>query len=534
MKASSEGNTGAWDDRTPQLDLVARNVMTNYVVMAVEMVIGVLLLPFNIAHLGKSSYGLLILAASVTMYFSMLDLGYGDAQVRFAALYRARRDSKSLNQVVSTLFFVFAGIGLIAFGIAVLIAFHLQNIFNLTPDEAASGKKVLLIVSTYVALGFPFSTFGGIVNGFQRNYSNGIVAVATSVVAAIVNIIVLIAGYGVVEMVAATTTVRIVSYLFYRWNAYRIFPMLRIRLRHFSTERLKEITGFSAFLLIIDLANKINYCTDTLVIGAFLNTAVIATWSVAQRLADTTQRLTGQLNGALFPVVVDNATVGENNRLRIMFLQGTRLSLALVLLFAIGMIVLARPVVLVWVGPQFLDSVPIIYLLAIVVTIRVANSTATTILKGAEGHRLLAYSNISIAVTNLLLSILLVRYYGMIGVALGTLIPLGFVSMFVLFPAACRRVEVSIREALITAVWPAVWPGALTAAFLIIASQFAGPSALLILLEALSAGLLYAGTFLLLAVPRTERRWYLDKAKQVLQRPRLATAQPAAEKVGQI
>jgi len=100
-------------------------------------------------------------------------------------------------------------IGLIALGIALLIAFHLQSIFNLTADEAASGRKVLLIVSTYVALGFPFSIFGGIVNGFQRNYSNGIVAVITSVIAAIVNVTVLIAGYGIVEMVAATTAVRI-------------------------------------------------------------------------------------------------------------------------------------------------------------------------------------------------------------------------------------------------------------------------------------------------------------------------------------
>jgi len=533
VSASSTKQTGAWDDKTDQFDLVARNVLMNYTVMAVEMVIGVLLLPFNIAHLGKSAYGLLVLAASVTIYFSMLDLGYGDAQVKFAALYRARRDSTALNKIVSTLFFVFTGIGLIAFGIAVLIAFNMQNIFNLNAEQAATGRKVLLIVSTYVALGFPFSVFGGIVNGFQRNYVNGVVAIVTSVVAAVVNIAVLLAGYGIVAMVAATTGVRILSYLVYRMNAYRVFPMLRIRPRHFSRKHLKEVTGFSTYLLIIDLANKINYSTDTLVIGAFLNTAVIATWTVAQRLADTTQRLTGQLNGALFPVIVDNATVGENDRLRLMFVQGTRLSLAMVLLFATGMIVLARPVVLVWVGPQFLESIPVIYILSAVVAIRVGNSTATTLLKGAEGHRLLAFSNISIAIANLVLSILLVRWYGTVGVALGTLIPLGCISIFILFPAACRRVEISIRQAAREAIWPAVWPAILTALFLSLTNQIAGAHALLILLQSISAALLYAGIFLLLATPRDERQWYLDKATRLIKRPTLAQATPIVEEVSQ-
>ena len=38
------------------------------------------MLPFNVAHLGQSAYGLWVLVASVTVYFSMFDMGYGVAQ----------------------------------------------------------------------------------------------------------------------------------------------------------------------------------------------------------------------------------------------------------------------------------------------------------------------------------------------------------------------------------------------------------------------------------------------------------------------
>ena len=46
-----------------------------------------------------------------------------------------------------------------------------------------------------------------------------------------------------------------------------------------------------------------------------------------QRLAEMLQRLTNQLNGVLFPVVVDSDAGQKPERLRAIFIQGTRLSL---------------------------------------------------------------------------------------------------------------------------------------------------------------------------------------------------------------
>lgn len=524
MKDGAVSSDRIWGGKNQQLSLIARNVTMDYASTFVELIIGVLMLPFNVAHLGQSAYGLWVLTASVTVYFSMLDLGYGSAQVKFAAQYRAQRDSSALNQIISTIFFVFTAIGVLAYALAAVLAFNLEKLFNLSPEQATTGRQVLLIISAYIALGFPFSVFGGVVNGFQRKYLNGIVGIATAIVAALVNVAVLLAGYGLVELVAATTAVRILSYIGYRLNAYRAFPALRISPKNFCLARLKEITGFSAFMLLIDLANKLNYATDTMVIGAFMSTAAVAVWAVAARLIDITQRLTDQLNGALFPVIVDSATMGQSEKLRLVLLQGTRLSLAMVIPIASVLALLAHPLVLAWVGPNFLASVPVIYILAIVVTFRVGNATATTLLKGAGNHRLLAASNLSIGIANLILSIALVRNYGLPGVALGTLIPLAAASIFVLFPAACRRAELPIGHALRQAVWPAVWPAALMAAFLMMTRSIAGTGSASIAIQAIIAGLLYATLFLRLAIGSQERRWYLNKVRQLLQKPRVATA----------
>src|SRR5919205_3529850 len=104
-----------WGDDDRQLVTVARNVSTRYMAIAVDALVGLMLLPFNVRHLGTSAYGLWMLTASMTTYFSVLDLGFGGSVVRFVAHYRAKRDARGLNEIASTLFVIFSVVGLVAY-----------------------------------------------------------------------------------------------------------------------------------------------------------------------------------------------------------------------------------------------------------------------------------------------------------------------------------------------------------------------------------------------------------------------------------
>ena len=154
-------------------------------------------------------------------------------------------------------------------------------------------------------------------------------------------------------LVAATTVVRIAALFVYRLNASRVFPGLALDWRLFRRERLREVTAFSVFMLALDAAYKVNYSSDVMVIGAMLGAPAVALWAPAQRLTEVTLRLSNQLSEALFPVVVDCDTGQQVARLRKLFVEGTRLSLATVLPVAGGLMLLAHPLLMAWIGPRF-------------------------------------------------------------------------------------------------------------------------------------------------------------------------------------
>ena len=495
---------------------VARNVSTRYLAIGIEALLGLVVLPFNIAHLGTSAYGLWMLTASITAYFSVLDMGYSGALVKFVAEYRARRDYGGLNEILSTTFVVFATFGVVTYLVAIAIALSLGHIFTLSPEQVHVGRIVLLIISLNVAAGTAFNVFGGVINGFQRYDLNNVVGAASSVVTAAVNVAVLAAGYGLVELVAATTAVRLITYLVYRANAYRVFPGLHIRVASFRRARLREVTFFSVYMLLIDCANKMNYSLDAIVIGSFLGVSAVAVWTIGQRVAEVTQRLTNQLNDVLFPTVVDNSAAERTERLQTIFVQATRLSLGTVIPLAGSIILMAGPLVRAWVGPDFAGSVLVLRLLSLVVVVRVGSATASTVLKGAGEHRLVAFTNIGAALINLALGIALVRPMGLAGVAVATLIPVGAASMLVLFPAACRRVQMSLFSALREAVWPALWPAAVMSAYVLATRDLVPVSLFAVGVQLVVACGIYALVFVALGISAAQRHLYLSNVAALI------------------
>ena len=488
------------------LRTLARNVGTRYLFVVAEMIVGLLTLPFNLRHLGAEAYGLWMLTAGLTVHFSILDLGYSGAIVKFVAQYRSKRDLQGLNEIASTLFVLFSALGVVVYLVVVALAFNLDHLLNITPQQAETGKWILLIVGLNAAVNFGFSTFGGICCGFQRYDINNVVAIASSFVIAGVNVAVLMLGFGLIPLVAATTAVRLATYFIYRRNAYKVFPLLKVRPSLFRLARLREVTAFSIYASMIDWANKLNYELDELIIGVFLGAAPVAVWAVADRIISATQRLTNQSNTVLFPLIVDSDAGERLGRLQTVLLEGTRLSLATVAPIAVVLLVLAEPIVRGWVGTAMSAAAPVIQVLAVAVALRVGNATGTTILKGSGQVRRLAFVNLWTGLANLILSAALIKPFGLVGVAIGTLVPIAFSSIFIIFPAACHRVQLSVRHAIRYAIWPAAWPAVAVAALLTVVHGRSDTLGLVIA-EAAAAGLLYVGLFIL-AVGRRDRQNY--------------------------
>ena len=137
---STPSDPQVWGPPDRAVELVARNVGTRYLAIFIDGAIGLLLLPFNVGHLGAAAYGLWALTTSVLWFFGVLDLGYGSALVKFVAQYRAWRDRAALNEIISTIGLVFTGVGAGCFVVTALLAWRVDSLFNIEPDHVETAR----------------------------------------------------------------------------------------------------------------------------------------------------------------------------------------------------------------------------------------------------------------------------------------------------------------------------------------------------------------------------------------------------------
>jgi len=491
---------------------------TKYALLGVNLALGLILMPFTVRHLGTSQYGLWMLVASLTGYFQLLDLGYGNGLVRHVADADARGDMPGINRLLSTFAVLYAGLGLLAAaGIAVLIFTAVPRFPDLSAEQIRTGQLVLAVLGVRMAIGFPMTVFGAAANARQRFALNNAVAIGVALVNGAVTYLVLASGFGLLPLVASTAAVGLASYGAYIWTARRALPGLRIRIGSFDRRLVRDVTTFSLYLFIIDVAVQIGFNLDNVVIGAALGTSAVAVYAVILRLADYQRQLACQFNGLLFPIAVRLGVGRQAAALESMLVDGTRIALILVTGVTICAVGFAEPLLARWMGPGFEAGIVPFWVLAVTGVVLVGQGPLGNILLGTGHHRLVAFVSLGEAVANLALSVLLVRRFGMLGVAVGTAVPVVAANLFILLPAAAGQFGMTTWTFL-RRVLPAPAAGVIPAvvACAVLRSRYPPASIGAILAEGAIVGFVYLAAVCVLGFDRQVRTLYLDYLRAVL------------------
>jgi Na+-driven multidrug efflux pump len=201
-----------------------KNVAGSWLGLAASMVVGFLLTPFILHRLGNTALGLWVLITAFTGYYGMLDFGIRNAIVQYVARYQATDEAGELAKVVSTAFFTYGCVALLAIAITLVAAANLQFWSKVTPDERATAHALLLVVGIVTAIGMPITVFTCLLEGLQKFALIGAIQTLAVLLRAGLIVAGLTAGHGIVFVGGATVAVNLAASLVLMIAAFRICP----------------------------------------------------------------------------------------------------------------------------------------------------------------------------------------------------------------------------------------------------------------------------------------------------------------------
>ena len=393
----------------------------NYVVIILNMLVGLLYTPYMLRMMGQSEYGLYSLVASVISYLTVLDLGMGNAIIRYTAKYRVEGKTTEQYEMFGMFLVLYIVIGIIAFGAGLGLYFNVDTLFGatMTVEELDKARIMMLFLIFNLAVTFPMSIFGSIIAAYERFVFPKVVNIIRVVLNTAIMICLLEMGYKAIAMVVLQTVFNILTLVInYIYCKYKL--QIKIFFRKFNWSFLKEVAIYSFWIFLNVIMDRIYWNTGQFVLGAFVGTAAVAVFAIAIQLEHIYMQFSTAISTVFLPKVTGMVTKNDNRKeISDLFVKTGRIQYIVMSLILSGFIVFGRDFINLWAGEGYKDVYIITLMFFVALLIPMIQNLGITILQARNQMKFRSLLYICIAVVSLGFQIVLSKEYGGIGCAIG-------------------------------------------------------------------------------------------------------------------
>ena len=401
-----------------------RSICFNYVGMIITGLVGFLLTPVLIHGLGDYHYGMWILVASIVDYYGLADLGIRFTLQRHVARFKGTDQRLALDRTFMTALVMSLGVSGLILLVTVGSARWLPVMFRVSGPDRTLFVRVLLLLGTSFVVALPGKVLGAYLCGLQRFDLYNLVGTGTTIVQAILLLWALHLGYGIEGCAAVTLLVGVLSLAAYWTLVKAADPGATLDLRQTSWGEMRELFNFGVYVFVSQVGDLFRFRLDSLVIARWLNLSLVTHFNVAARLVEYFRYVSAAIVGPLITEMSSLDGQDKEEGLQDLFLRSTRCTALLSLFVGALLCVNGAALFSVWLGNSFVSSYAVLVTLAVARTGATLQSPSMVLLLARGRHRALGWWTLGEGLVNLILSIHWAKKFGMLGVAMGTAVPM--------------------------------------------------------------------------------------------------------------
>ena len=404
---------------------IKMGAILGYINMIANLLVSFLYTPILLNNLGQCEYGLYALVASVIGYLSVLDMGFGNAMIRFISRSKAKKMQDTENKINGMFIFLYSIVGIISFIIGFILLSNINTLFPaLTMEELAKAKIIMMILVFTVSVSFPLSVFDSYVLSCEKFKFARILSLIKTLIIPITMLPLLFFGYKSITMVLVTSSYTLIFHIITLVYSFKKLKMKIIfSIKNIDKIMLKEILVYSFFIFLNIIVDNIYANTDQVILGSVSGTIAVSIYAVSTKISQINVSFSTTISSLFFPKIT-GMLEKENGDKKVsdIFIRVSRIQLYIMALILFGFIIFGKQFIILWVGNDYIDSYYILLLLMIPAIIPLTQNIGILIIQAKNKHKFRSIIYIIIAVLNIFISIPLARKYGGVGAAIGTAI----------------------------------------------------------------------------------------------------------------
>ncbi|MDH5299031.1 MAG: flippase, partial [Desulfobulbaceae bacterium] len=427
----------------PTITHLRRNIIINTVGQGLPLLVGVFAIPSLIRGLGVDRFGLLNLVWMVVGYFSLFDLGLGQALTKLVAQRLGEGEEGEIPRLIQTSLILMAGFG----GLGAMVAggatgWLVHEALKIPAKFQEEARQSFYLLSLSIPLVVTTSGLRGVLEAYGRFGTVNAVRIPMGIFSFLAPLAVLPFTDSLYPVVAVLVAGRLLAWFVHLVLCIRLVPGLS-RGRGFHRSLLRPLLSFGGWMTVSNIVSPLMVYVDRFLIGAFISMAAVAYYTTPYEVITKVWIIPAGLVGVIFPAF--SSWFGqERQKTAELFAQGVKYLFVLVFPIILVVVVFAGEGLSLWLGGAFaLQSKAVLQWLAVGVLVNCLAHVPFVLLQGAGRPDLVAKMHVAELFVYLPALWLLLPVFGIKGAAMawaGRVL----LDAIILFVMACRLVpEVS-------------------------------------------------------------------------------------------
>ncbi len=349
------------------------NLISNVGYFALNVVIGIWMVPFLIRHLGVEGYGFIPLASSVTSYVSLITLALNGAVSRYLVIALQKNDVEGANKIFNTAFWALAFLSVILVPLVGVFSWFVPRIFHVPVHLVFQVQGLFFMI----LLSFVISVFSSIfyVSTFANNrldLRNLIDMSSLSVRAILIIISITFVSTSLTNVGVAYFSGALIALLLGHAFFRKLTPSLKISRKFFDLSKLRELTSMGGWLVVGQTGTLFFLQIDLILCNILFSAHDTGVYAALIQWNFLLRSMAGVVAAVLAPVVTISYALNQKERIVRMSQCAVKymgLGVALPVGFLFGF---ADSILRVWLGLDFVQYAPLLRLMTFYLTINLA------------------------------------------------------------------------------------------------------------------------------------------------------------------
>ena len=400
-------------------NLFLKGLSSSYLQFAIVTIVGLWLTPYVLTFLSKAEYGVFAIFIDLIAWIALIEITNGVMQSKLAHYY-ANDKLEEAQKLATSAFWSQTAIAVLILIVSITLSFNLDLIVD-QKEPIPYLKEAFILLAIASSIDLVGRTYASIMVASKRIYLDNFINIFIFLFRVALMVIFLQEGYQILSLVIANLITSIMAVFIKLYRVHKLGLSFSLHPKNTSMEKIFFLYDNGKWFSLGSLAGLLIFNIDRIIAGKMLGLEIVTIYIITLKLYDLLEKMLSKVIGISRPFIAELYAKKEYRQLSELFIFMDQIYTFLAWGIGFGVLVLSSWFIEWWVGPDFYGGDILSFFMflnfalqAMVMPKRAYLASTLYEVKKQNIARVIE------GMLNLVLSIVLVQYFDLIGLVLGS------------------------------------------------------------------------------------------------------------------